>query len=519
MTARSLMILGTGSHVGKSLLTAAFCRIFVQEGFSVAPFKAQNMALNSAATPDGLEIGRAQAMQAEAAKIAPTVEMNPVLIKPSSDTGAQVVVRGKVWGQVTAGDYHRRRVEELFPLIVESYEKLAARHDLVILEGAGSPAEINLKARDIVNLRMAKAAGAACLLIGDIDRGGVFAALYGTLALLEADERDLIRGVLINKFRGDETLLRPGVEMIEQKIGKPCAGVIHYLHDVGLDEEDSVGLSARQTLLAAFRRNDASSDRALKIGVIALPYISNFTDFDALIAERSVAPAFLTDPRDVELADIVIVPGSKQTVGDLRWLEQTGFAAAIKRHYSDGKLTIGICGGMQMLGSEVRDRVGLEGGGDAKGLGLLPIRTDLSGEKITAPARGRICNPELFGIDSEHCAIDGYEIHLGETFYERNCAPFAEIYRRPNPEIKIIDGATSADCKTWGTYLHGIFDADDFRHQFIRRARRIANLSEPSELNFHRAEKEARYDRLAAHVRRSVNLDLIFDWLRLKRKR
>lgn len=518
MTARSLMILGTGSHVGKSLLTAAFCRIFVQEGFSVAPFKAQNMALNSAATPDGLEIGRAQAMQAEAARVVPTVDMNPILIKPSSDTGAQVVVRGKIWGQVTAHDYHRKRVEELFPLVVESYKNLAAAHEIVVLEGAGSPAEINLKARDIVNLRMAKAADAACLLVGDIDRGGVFASLYGTIALLDADEQKLIRGFLINKFRGDETLLTPGVEMIEAKIKKPCAGVVHHLPDVGLDEEDSVSLETRRELLRAFRRTDDSPNRPLRIGVIALPYISNFTDFDALTAEESVALAFLTEPRDVEKADIIIVPGSKQTIEDLRRLEKIGFVEAIRRHAAGGKITVGICGGMQMLGLEITDAAGLEGGGRIDGIGALPIRTNLSGEKITVPARGRICGAKLFGFGLGCRDVSGYEIHLGETVYEKDCQPFAELARQTDA-ARITDGASSADGKILGTYLHGIFDADDFRHAFIKNARRAVGLSEAEKLNYHQAEKEARYDRLAAHVQRSVNLDLIFDWLQLKQKR
>lgn len=513
------MILGTGSHVGKSLLTAAFCRIFVEEGFSVAPFKAQNMALNSAATPDGLEIGRAQAMQAEAARITPTVDMNPVLIKPSSGMGAQVIVRGKIWGQVTAHDFHRKRVEELFPLVVESYENLAAKHDIVVLEGAGSPAEINLKARDIVNLRMAKAADAVCLLVGDIDRGGVFASLYGTVALLEREEQDLICGLLINKFRGDVKLLTPGVEMIEEKIGKPCVGVIHHLPDIGLDEEDSVSLETKRELPGAFRKNDDSPNRCLKIGVIALPYISNFTDFDALIAEESIALGFLTEPKDVEKADIIIIPGSKQTIADLHWLEKTSFAEAIRRHADLGKMIVGICGGMQMLGLEITDASGLEGGGKSKGLRILPIRTTLGGEKITVPVNGKVCAADLFGSELNCTTVSGYEIHLGETVYEKACQPFAEIIRRTNAAVKITDGAKSADGKVIGTYLHGIFDADDFRHAFIGNARRAAGLCEAEKLNFHRTEKEARYDRLAAHVRRSVNLDLIFDWLQLQPKR
>ncbi|MBK5292714.1 MAG: cobyric acid synthase, partial [Acidobacteriia bacterium] len=264
------MVLGTGSHVGKSVLTTALCRIFSDDGYRVAPFKAQNMALNSFATPDGCEIGRAQALQAEACRVVPCAEMNPVLIKPSSETGAQVVLLGKVWGQITAADYHRKRVEELFPIVVESYRKLASQYDLVILEGAGSPAEINLKARDIVNLRMAKAAQAACLLVGDIDRGGVFASLYGTMQLLEEEERELIRGFAINKFRGDLSLLTPGVRMIEERMERPCAGVIPYLPGLGLDEEDGVAMEDRRTV----RRTWSHSGDRLRVGVLALPHMS-----------------------------------------------------------------------------------------------------------------------------------------------------------------------------------------------------------------------------------------------------
>lgn len=508
------MILGTASHVGKSLLTAAFCRILRQEGYSVAPFKAQNMALNSAATPDGLEIGRAQAMQAEAAGIVPTVDMNPVLIKPSSDTGAQVVVRGKIWGQVTARDYHRRRVEQLFPLVVESYENLAAQHDFVILEGAGSPAEINLKARDIVNLRMAAAANASCILVGDIDRGGVFASLYGTLALLEKAERKLIRGFIVNKFRGDAAVLQPGVEMITAKIKKPCVGVVHHLPNVGLDEEDSVSLEMPGRLPASWLENENDACRPLRVGVIKLPFVSNFTDFDALCAEPEIALAFLTRVEAVEKADVIVVPGSKQTISDARWLEKTGFAGAIRRHAQDGKLTVGICGGMQMLGLKIADSAGLEGGGAIDGLGLLPIRTNLNGEKITVPASGEICGSKIFGVDISCRKIGSYEIHLGETVYENGCQPFARVFRKINETDEIVDGAVSADGKTIGTYLHGLFDEDAFRHEFLRAARRASNLDKAKNLNFHRAEKEARFDRLAAHVREAIDLQQILSWFK-----
>src|ERR1700678_3072337 len=280
MSARALMILGTASHVGKSLLTAGLGRIFSDDGIRVAPFKAQNMSLNSAATPDGREIGRAQALQAEACRVAPCAEMNPILIKPSSETGAQVVLLGRVWGQVTASDYHQRRVEALFPAVLESYRTLADRHDLILLEGAGSPAEINLRNHDIGNMRMAHAADAACVLVGDIDRGGVFAALLGTIELLEPEDRARIRGFVINKFRGDVELLRPGVEMMEGRLGIPCAGAVSFQKNPGLEEKDSVSMEDRRTVKRAW--TDSS---LLRVGVLAVPHMANFTDFDALAAE------------------------------------------------------------------------------------------------------------------------------------------------------------------------------------------------------------------------------------------
>lgn len=511
MSARALMVLGTGSHVGKSLMTAALCRIFAQEGYRVAPFKAQNMALNSAATPDGLEIGRAQAMQAEAARIAPTADMNPVLIKPSSDTSSQIIVRGRVWRQVTAADYHRHRVEELFPVVLESYRRLANDYDIIVLEGAGSPAEINLKAHDIVNMRMAEAADAKCLLIGDIDRGGVFASLYGTLELLDNEERKRIRGYLINKFRGDVSLLRPGLEMVKRHITIPCVGVVPYLPDVGLDEEDGVAIEDRRTAARVWRDADETPNRRLRIGVIALPHMSNFTDFDALSAEPSVALAYLTHPGEIDDADVIIIPGTKQTINDLRWLEVKGFDKAIQRQLKRG-LTVGICGGMQMLGLEICDSAGLEGGGQMPGLGLLPISTKLASEKITRRADARLLTSRLFGQDMVCDSTSGYEIHLGVTEYKERARPLLHI-RREGQQGVVIDGATSADGRVIGTYLHGLFDNDDFRHAFIKAARAACHLAPPHDFAYVRAEREGRFDRLAAHVRRAINLNALRGWL------
>lgn len=511
MSARALMVLGTGSHVGKSLITAALCRIFVQEGYRVAPFKAQNMALNSAATPDGFEIGRAQAMQAEAARIAPTFDMNPILIKPSSYTGAQIIFQGRVWGQVTAADYHLHRVEELFPAVVESYHRLANDYDVIILEGAGSPAEINLKAHDIVNMRMAQAADAACLLIGDIDRGGVFASLYGTIELLDSEERKRIRGYLINKFRGDVSLLQPGLEMVKTHITIPCVGVVPYLPDVGLDEEDGVAMEDRRTAARVWRDADETPNRRLRIGVIALPHMSNFTDFDALSAEPSVALAYLAHPDEIDKADIIILPGTKQTINDLHWLKVKGFDQAIQKQV-ERSLMVGICGGMQMLGLDISDSAGLEGGGQLRGLGLLPISTKLASEKVTRRADAQLLTSELFGQNMVCNRTNGYEIHLGVTEYQERARPLLQI-RREGQQEDVADGATSVDGRVIGTYIHGVFDDDDFRHAFIKAARAACQLAPAHGFANFRAEREGRFDRLAAHVRSAINLDVLRGWL------
>lgn len=518
MSARALMVLGTGSHVGKSLLTAALCRILVQEGHRVAPFKAQNMALNSAATPDGFEIGRAQAMQAEAAGIAPTADMNPILIKPSSDTGSQIIVQGRVWGQVTAADYHRHRVEEFFPIVLECYQRLANDYDIIVLEGAGSPAEINLKAHDIVNMRMAQVANASCLLVGDIDRGGVFASLYGTLALLDNEERELIRGYLINKFRGDVSLLLPGLEMVKKHISVPCIGVVPYLPHVGLDEEDGVAMEDRRTAARVWRDEDETLHRRLRIGVIALPHMSNFTDFDALGDEPSVALAYITNSNEVDKADIVIIPGTKQTISDLRWLEVKGFDKTIQKQAERG-LAVGICGGMQMLGLQISDPGGLEGGGQRHGLGLLPITTKLASDKVTRRADAQLLTSELFGQHMDCHETSGYEIHLGVTQYHGpTTKPLLHLRREGQPQA-IIDGAMSTDGRIIGTYLHGLFDNDEFRHAFLKAARAACHLAPASAFANVKAEREARFDRLAAHVRSAIDLNALLGWLSEQPKR
>ena len=383
------MVLGTSSHVGKSLITAALCRIFADAGYRVAPFKSQNMSLNSAATVEGLEIGRAQALQAEAAGVAASVHMNPILLKPCGDMSSQVVVHGKVWGKVSAADYHLRRVEELMPMVRASYETLAAAHEVILIEGAGSPAEINLKEHDIVNMRIAAMADARCLLVGDIDRGGVFAALWGTVALLDPDEQARIDGFLINKFRGDVALLEPGIRMIEERLGKPCAGVVPWLDHLALEEEDSLGLDVAAQSVSWTETGDA---RPLRIAVIAYPTFSNFTDFDSLRMEPSVALRFCRSPEEMEHADVVVLPGSKQTLDDLRWMQTRKLDRALHAHARSG-LIAGVCGGMQMLGQHIFDPLGMETEGSIRGLGLLPIETTMQPQKVTCLARMESCSP------------------------------------------------------------------------------------------------------------------------------
>ncbi|HXX21811.1 MAG TPA: cobyric acid synthase [Terriglobia bacterium] len=521
-TARALMVLGTASYAGKSIITAALCRIFADDGFRVAPFKAQNMSLNSAATPAGHEIGRAQALQAEACRVPACAEMNPVLIKPSSDTGSQIVLMGRIWGQVTAADYHKRRVEDLFPAVLKSYEKLASEYELIVLEGAGSPAEINLREHDIVNMRMAQAAGAACLLVADIDRGGVFASLLGTLELLEPCDRALIRGYAINKFRGDISLLRPGLKMMEPRLGIPCAGVIPYLHDLGLDEEDGVAVQDRRSAGRVWKDLEGSSsrERPLRIGVIALPHMSNFTDFDALAAEPSVALAFVDRPEELSRADLVILPGTKQTLNDLEWLHQRGLVPPLLGHPARGGCLAGICGGFQMLGAQIEDPQGIENRGvpcAREGLGLLRVGTVLRPDKITRPATGRILRPGIFGQHEDEWAFRGYEIHVGETVYTGEAAPFAQLTRAGSNNV-VTDGAVSTDRRVFGTYVHGIFDADDFRHAFLDAVRAECGLAPCTTRAFVAAERQSRLDRLAAHVRRSLDLEMIRSWIGIRGK-
>jgi adenosylcobyric acid synthase len=510
MNARGLMVLGTASHVGKSIIAAGLCRALVKRGWRVAPFKAQNMSLNAAVTPAGGEIGRAQALQADACNLPARVEMNPVLLKPESHTGSQVVVLGRVWGRMSASEYFARRTRDLWPIIRRSYKALARDQDLVVLEGAGSPAEINLRRSDIVNMRMAHAADAACLLVGDIDRGGVFASILGTLQLLSPRDRQRIRGFVINKFRGDLRLLQPGITTIERKIRRPCLGVLPYVDDLQLDDEDSVSLDDAPGAVRWTTHQDSPS-RPLRVAVIKLPHLANATDFAALEREPAVALAYVTRPSDLSRADLIILPGSKQTIPDLEWLFVQGLADAIRRFGTGGGCVVGICGGMQMLGHRVSDPERVEGGGTIRGLALLPIDTTLRSAKITELTIATRGGGTLFGAHVGPVSASGYEIHMGATSYRAGAQPFWTLSRGQQPKVR--DGACNRGARIIGTYLHGLFDTRSFRHAFIKAARKCAQLDAPV---FALDQRTSKLDRLAKEIERHLDVDRMLGWVGLE---
>lgn len=478
MPAKSIMIQGTMSNAGKSVLAAGLCRIFRQDGYKVAPFKSQNMALNSFITAQGLEMGRAQVMQAEAAGVEPTVEMNPILLKPTSDVGSQVIVNGRAVGNLTATEYFRRK-NELIPQVMEAYRALEEQYDIIVLEGAGSPAEINLKSQDIVNMGLARMVGAPVLLAGDIDRGGVFAALYGTMALLEAEERPYIKGTIINKFWGDVELLRPGLTQLEELCHVPVLGVVPWM-ELDLDEEDSLS-----------SRLEARGGKApLDVAVVRLPRISNFTDFDPLQRHPAVGLRYVDQAEELGRPDLVILPGTKSTLADLRWLRQSGLEAAILKLASRGTPLIGICGGYQMLGKTLSDPQGVEGGGSMDGMGLLSTTTVFSPEKTTTQT---VCSfPDCQGLFASlsSCPLEGYEIHMGQS-----------------------EGLFTVSGSVLGTYLHGLFDSPQLVERFVQL------LMEEKGLHWDGAPpleslwdyKQRQYDKLAQTLRESLNLEKIYE--------
>jgi len=497
MAAKPLMIQGTGSHVGKSVLVAALCRIFADDGFEVAPFKAQNMALNSFVTKDGHEIGRAQAVQAFAARKEPRVEMNPILLKPTGDTGAQVVFLGKPIGNMTAREYHEFKPKALVA-IKACYEKLAAENDVIVIEGAGSPAEVNLKENDIVNMTIAKLFKAPVLLVGDIDRGGVFAWLLGTLELLDPDERELVRGFIINKFRGDLSILKPGLDFLERRTGKPVLGVVPYFQ-FRIHEEDSVALESWR---------GSRKDAEVKVDVILLPHISNFTDFDALEKEPDVSLRYVRLGEDLRAdADAIILPGTKNTIHDLLDLKKSGLAAQILRTHERGTLIVGICGGFQMLGRLVVDESGVESAvRRAEGLGLLDAVTLFEKDKITHQVVAASNLPFYDG------RVEGYEIHMGRTLSKEKNA--FTILKRSDQEVFERDGAFSAEKNVFGTYIHGIFDNNAFRRAFVNFLRLRKGL-EPLKMG-RVLDLDRECDKLAAVVRRSLDMDRIYNIIGLR---
>ena len=477
--AKCIMVQGTMSGAGKSLLVTALCRIFRQDGYRVAPFKSQNMALNSYITRDGLEMGRAQVAQAEAAGIEPDVRMNPILLKPSSDTGSQLIVNGEVRGLYRAVDYFKMK-KSLIPDILEAFESLSKENDIIVLEGAGSPAEINLKSDDIVNMGMAKLVNAPVILVGDIDRGGVFAQLYGTVELLEPEERQRIKGLIINKFRGDPAILRPGLGDLERLCGIPVAGVIPYLH-VDIDDEDS--------LTERFSRQEGRRD--IDLGVIRLPKISNFTDFGPFERYNNVSLRYVGSLRELGNPDMILLPGTKSTIADLLWLRQSGLEAAIQKAAAAGTPVFGICGGYQMLGRSVSDPEGAEAekGTQVAGMGLLPVDTVFRGEKRQTQVSGTLNPVEGLLSPLSGMAYQGYEIHMGRS----GDAP----------------AILGKGC-VYGTYIHGIFDAPGIAEALLGALCRKKGLSPETLAAFDPAAyKERQYDLLAQAVRDNLDMELV----------
>ena len=499
MRGKSLMFQGTGSSVGKSMLCAAVLRILKQDGLRVAPFKAQNMALNSYATSEGLEMGRAQVTQAEAAGMEPTVKMNPVLLKPSSDRRSQVVVNGKPIGTMSAVEYDAFK-PRLREMVKETYDALEDSVDVVVIEGAGSPAEINLKQGDIVNMAMAKCADAPVILIGDINPGGVFASLYGTVKLLDADEQARIKGIVINKFRGDVKILEPGLKMLEDLLGIPVIGVVPWM-DIDMEDEDSV----------TERFIQRSGQGQIKAAIIRLPHISNFTDFNLLGAEPDVAVSYITRASEVKDADIVILPGTKNTIEDLNWLKQRGIADEILRHARRGGMVIGICGGYQMLGQKLRDPLHVESRiPEIAGLGLLNFEVTFADGKTTVQAHGNVQCEDGWLSAHNGLMLDGYEIHSGVNSFGEGCVPFLYLNGRSEP-----DGVTNPEGNIIGSYLHGIFDTGSFWRAIVNHVRREKGLDENNaELMTIAQFRDREFDRLAAIVRQNLDMDAVYAIIR-----
>ena len=501
----TIMLMGTSSHVGKSILATALCRIFYQAGRRVVPFKAQNMALNSYVTKDGGEMGRAQVAQAEAAGLAPMVDMNPVLLKPTGNSCSQVIVDGKPIGNMSAREYHKGKSVQLFGHVTAALTRLQQQFDTIVIEGAGSPAEINLKEDDIVNMRVAKYLQAPVLLIADIDRGGSLAALVGTLELLDEEERALVKGLVINKFRGDVTLMTPAVDFLEQKTGKPVLGIVPYLEHLGIDDEDSVSLEEKE-----HEAERQKQTKELRLAVVETPKISNFTDFDALADEPDAEVLYVRDAEELLAAapDVILLPGSKNTTEDLLHVRESGLAQAIRQLVDGGTPLVGICGGYQMLGEEIADPHHTESSHDVvKGLGYLPMKTVFAEEKRTVQVAADCPGMEFYDGVLMGKGLSGYEIHMGRTEFTAPVRHPFHLTRQGENAVNIWDGALSEDGRIFGTYLHGVFDHDGFRRQFLNVLRLHKGLRPlPVQRNRH-LEKERAYDCLAETVRKSLDME------------
>ncbi|WP_096225247.1 cobyric acid synthase [Geobacillus sp. FJAT-46040] len=489
-----IMFQGTHSDAGKSVIATAFCRMFAQDGWKTAPFKSQNMSLNSYVTPDGKEIGRAQGIQAEAAGVAARVEMNPILIKPSRDHESQIVVLGKPYANMQAFAYRNEFFDQGLAVIRQSLETLMNEYDRLVIEGAGSPAEVNLNDRELVNMRIARLANAPVVLIGDIERGGVFASLVGTLSLLEPEDRKRVIGVIINKFRGDVSLLKPGLDWFEQHTGVPVLGVVPYLPDLTIDAEDSLSLERFAS--------SVGGEEAIDIAVIRYPKIANFTDIDPLLAEPDCRVRLVTHAGELGEPDVIVLPGSKNTIEDLIYMKKRGLASRIVSLVNEGKArVVGLCGGYQMLGAVIRDPYGVETPLlEVKGLGLLPMETTLERTKITIRSEG------VLTWGGERFAVQGYEIHMGRSAPLSGYAPLIEADGRH-------EGAKHSDERVLGTYMHDLFHNDAFRTAFLNAIRREKGAPLHGAVSFH-TRKEAMFDRLAAHVREHVDVGRIEQMMR-----
>ena len=493
----AIQVCGTASGVGKSVIVSGLCRILLQDGLRVCPFKAQNMSLNSFVTSQGQEMGRAQVTQAQACRIKPHSDMNPVLIKPTTDIGAQVIVQGKPFGNKTAKQYQNREFKKkLFSKVKDSFNRLSKEYEVIVMEGAGSPAEINLKRHDIVNMKMAEYANAPVILVGDIDKGGVFASLVGTLELLDKKERERVKGFIINKFRGDKRLLKEGISFLQKKTKKRVLGVIPYFRDIKIPEEDSVSLESRVEKIG-------SREKALNISVIKLPHISNFTDFDPLEREKGVSVKYVSRLEELDSPDVIILPGSKNTIADLAWLKKSGLAEKI---LSANKIKlnttlIGICGGYQMLGKKIYDTFGIESKkSEIEGLGVLPIVTYLEKEKILTQIKGE----EL----SSGLSVSGYEIHQGNSRGSSKHNPVFKITERAGKYTEYFDGTIENKENAWGTYIHGVFDDGLFRRSFLNRLRLQKGF--PVSNTYAAFDLDKELDKLAQLIRENIDMGELY---------